>query len=157
MVPEPEFTSYYGRAVVKPAPWGPGIAAYLFLGGVAGGSAVLGAGAQLTGRATLCRNCRLAALGAVSLGAVALVEDLGRPERFLNMLRVIKEYPQGWGSTNSPPADILVSRDTSWFVHGYDYFLPDFFLAGFFLRMREVYHRHASRAIPPTRLSLASD
>jgi hypothetical protein len=43
-----------------------------------------------------------------------------------NMLRVIKEYPQGWGSTNSPPSDILVSRDTSWFVHGYDYFLPRF-------------------------------
>jgi len=43
-----------------------------------------------------------------------------------NMLRVIKEYPQGWGSTNSPPSDILVSRDTSWFVHGYDYFIPQF-------------------------------
>ncbi|HEX3463345.1 MAG TPA: amylo-alpha-1,6-glucosidase [Candidatus Elarobacter sp.] len=43
-----------------------------------------------------------------------------------NMLRVVKDYPQGWGSTNSPPSDILVSRDTSWFVHGYDYFLPQF-------------------------------
>jgi len=43
-----------------------------------------------------------------------------------NMLRVIKEYPHGWGSTNSPPSDILVSRDTSWLVHGFDYFLPDF-------------------------------
>ncbi|HMD02638.1 MAG TPA: amylo-alpha-1,6-glucosidase [Candidatus Baltobacteraceae bacterium] len=43
-----------------------------------------------------------------------------------NMLRIIKEYPQGWGATNSPPSDILVSRDTSWFVHGFDYFLPAF-------------------------------
>lgn len=43
-----------------------------------------------------------------------------------NMLRVAKEYPQGWGSTNSPPSDILVSRDTSWFVHGYDYLWPQF-------------------------------
>ena len=99
MVPEPEFTSYYGRPVVKPAPWGPGIAAYLFLGGLAGGSAVLGAGAQLTGRTVLRRNCRLAALGAVSVGAAALVEDLGRPERFVNMLRVIKlTSPMSLGS-----------------------------------------------------------
>jgi hypothetical protein len=44
----------------------------------------------------------------------------------VNMLRVAKEYPQGWGSTNSPPSDILVSRDTSWFVHGYDYLWPQF-------------------------------
>ncbi len=43
-----------------------------------------------------------------------------------NMLRIIKDYPQGWGATNSPPSDILVSRDTSWFVHGFDYFLPQF-------------------------------
>ncbi len=43
-----------------------------------------------------------------------------------NMLRIVKEYPHGWGSTNSPPSDILVSRDTSWFVHGFDYFMPEF-------------------------------
>jgi formate-dependent nitrite reductase membrane component NrfD len=99
MVPEAEFTSYYGRPVVKPVPWGHDIAEYLFLGGVAGGSAVLAAGAQLTGRATLRRNCRLAALVSISLGAFALVRDLGRPERFLNMLRVIKlTSPMSLGS-----------------------------------------------------------
>ncbi|TAM56495.1 hypothetical protein EPN52_13975, partial [bacterium] len=43
-----------------------------------------------------------------------------------NMVRVAKEYPLGWGSTNSPPSDILVSRDTSWFVHGYDHLWPQF-------------------------------
>ncbi|MGH7330788.1 MAG: hypothetical protein ACREJX_20760, partial [Polyangiaceae bacterium] len=43
-----------------------------------------------------------------------------------NMLRIVKEYPHGWGATNSPPSEILVSRDTSWFVHGFDYFLPEF-------------------------------
>jgi hypothetical protein len=90
MVPEAEFSSYYGRPVVKPAPWGHEVAAYLFLGGVAGGSGLLAAGAQLTGRTTLRRNTRLSALVAVSLGAVALVKDLGRPERFVNMLRTIK-------------------------------------------------------------------
>src|SRR5580700_1426869 len=43
-----------------------------------------------------------------------------------NMLRIVKEYPHGWGATNSPPSDILVSRDTSWLVHGFDYFWPEF-------------------------------
>ncbi|GAB3285823.1 polysulfide reductase NrfD [Sinomonas notoginsengisoli] len=90
MVPEPEFTSYYGRPVVKPAPWGDDVAAYLFLGGVAGGSALLGLGGQLTRRPTLRRNARLSALAAVSLGAAALMRDLGRPERFLHMLRTFK-------------------------------------------------------------------
>jgi hypothetical protein len=90
MVPDAEFTSYYGRPVVKPAPWGHEVAAYLFLGGVAGGSGLLAAGAQLTGRNTLRRNTRLSALIAVMLGAVALVMDLGRPERFINMMRTIK-------------------------------------------------------------------
>jgi Polysulphide reductase, NrfD len=90
MVPEAEFSSYYGRPVVKPAPWGHEVAAYLFLGGVAGGSGLLAAGAQLTGRKTLRRNTRLSALIAVMLGAVALVMDLGRPERFINMMRTVK-------------------------------------------------------------------
>ena len=43
MVPDVEFSSYYGRPVVKPAPWGHEIGAYLFLGGVAGGSGLLAA------------------------------------------------------------------------------------------------------------------
>ncbi|BDY27312.1 NrfD/PsrC family molybdoenzyme membrane anchor subunit [Mycolicibacterium mageritense] len=90
MVPEAEFTSYYGRPVVKPAPWGHEVAAYLFLGGVAGGSGLIGLGAQLTGRAKLRRNARLGALTAVGLGGVALVADLGRPDRFYNMLRTFK-------------------------------------------------------------------
>ncbi|MEV7647868.1 NrfD/PsrC family molybdoenzyme membrane anchor subunit [Arthrobacter sp. NPDC089319] len=99
MVPEPEFASYYGRPVVKPPPWGDPIGAYLFLGGVAGGSALLGLGGQLTGRPVLCRNSRLAALASVGIGAAALVADLGRPERFLNMLRTIKPTsPMSLGS-----------------------------------------------------------
>lgn len=99
MVPEAEFTSYYGRPVVKAPPWGHEIAAYLFLGGVAGGSSLLAAGAQLTGRAELCRNARLSALAAVGLGSIALVRDLGRPERFLNMLRTVKlTSPMSLGS-----------------------------------------------------------
>jgi len=90
MVPPVEFTSYYGRNVVKPPPWEWPVALYLFVGGVAGGSGVLAAGAQLSGRPTLRRNARLAAMAAVSVSGAALVADLGRPERFYNMLRTFK-------------------------------------------------------------------
>lgn len=90
MVPDAEFGSYYGRPVLKAAPWGPDIPAYLFLGGLAGGSALLGAGADVTNRPALRRSARLGALGAITLSMGALVHDLGRPSRFLNMLRVAK-------------------------------------------------------------------
>ncbi|ALG85433.1 NrfD/PsrC family molybdoenzyme membrane anchor subunit [Gordonia phthalatica] len=81
---------YYGHPVVKAPPWEKEIAAYLVLGGIAGGSGVLAAGAQLTGRMRLRRNARLAGLGAAGAGALALVADLGRPERFLHMMRTFK-------------------------------------------------------------------
>ena len=90
MVAEAQFTSYYGRPIVKAPPWGHEISTYLFLGGLAGGSGLLALGAQLTGRELLRRNTPLTALGAVSAGAVALIMDLGRPERFLNMMRTVK-------------------------------------------------------------------
>lgn len=90
MVPDATFSSYYGRPVVKASPWGLDIPAYLFLGGVAAGSSLLGAGADLTRRSALRRTSRLGALVAVTGSLVALVHDLGRPERFINMLRVAK-------------------------------------------------------------------
>jgi formate-dependent nitrite reductase membrane component NrfD len=90
MVPDAEFTSYYGRPVLKAAPWGKDIPAYLFLGGLAGGSSLLAAGADLTDRPTLRRASRIGALVGISLSFGALVHDLGRPERFVNMLRVAK-------------------------------------------------------------------
>lgn len=85
-----QFDSYYGRPVVKAPPWEAPIAVYLFLGGVAGGSGLLAFGAQCTGRPLLRRSARLTALGTVGLGTLALIEDLGRPERFLNMMRTVK-------------------------------------------------------------------
>ena len=90
MVPEATFTSYYGRPVVKPSPWEADIPAYLFLGGLAAGSSLLGAGADLTGRPALRRAGRIGALAGVLLSFAALVHDLGKPSRFVNMLRVAK-------------------------------------------------------------------
>lgn len=91
VVPEPEFESYYGRPILKRPVWKqPDVPIYLFVGGVAGVSAVLAEGAAVTGRPELERVCRLMAAGGAVVGTVALVHDLGRPSRFLNMLRVFK-------------------------------------------------------------------
>lgn len=91
MVPEAEFTSYYGRPIIKPPVWKvPDVPAYLYLGGMAGVSASLGALGDLTGRPGLRRAGRYASAGGAVLSVVALVHDLGRPARFLNMLRVVK-------------------------------------------------------------------
>ncbi|HEV2452299.1 MAG TPA: NrfD/PsrC family molybdoenzyme membrane anchor subunit, partial [Streptosporangiaceae bacterium] len=86
-----EFRSYYGRPVVKEPVWRvPDVPGYLFLGGLAGASSALGAAADLSGRPELATAAKTAAAGAISVAAAALVHDLGRPARFLNMLRVFK-------------------------------------------------------------------
>jgi formate-dependent nitrite reductase membrane component NrfD len=91
MVPEAAPTSYYGRPILKEPTWEPlDIAGYLFLGGLAGASSLLGAGADLTGRPALARASRVASAGAISVSLAALVHDLGRPLRFLNMTRIFK-------------------------------------------------------------------
>lgn len=90
MVPPVEFSSYYGRNIVKPAPWKNEIPAYLYMGGLAAGSALLAAGGEMTGRRTLQRNSRLIALGALMGSTGALIKDLGRPSRFYNMMRTVK-------------------------------------------------------------------
>lgn len=91
VVPEAEFSSYYGMPVLNKPTWKAlDIAGYLFLGGLAGSSSALAAGAQATGRPALARVAKAGAVGAISLSMVALVHDLGRPARFLNMLRVVK-------------------------------------------------------------------
>ncbi|WP_433616528.1 NrfD/PsrC family molybdoenzyme membrane anchor subunit [Dactylosporangium sp. CA-139114] len=89
-VPPAQFRSYYGRPVVKAPVWRHDIAAYLFTGGLAAGSALLAAGGDVTGRPALRRGGRFAALGALGASAYFLINDLGRPARFHHMLRVAK-------------------------------------------------------------------
>ncbi len=90
MVPDVRFDSYYGRHIVKPAPWEKEIAAYLFLGGVAAGSSLLAAGGAALGYPALRRAGRIGAVGAAALGGAALAKDLGKPSRALNMMRTVK-------------------------------------------------------------------
>ena len=81
--------SYQDQPLLKPPVWTWEIPTYFFVGGAAGASAVLGIAAQFAGEdETLVRDARwLAAIGA-TLSAPLLIADLGRPERFLHMLRV---------------------------------------------------------------------
>ncbi|MEU7487253.1 NrfD/PsrC family molybdoenzyme membrane anchor subunit [Streptomyces sp. NPDC042319] len=91
MVPRAEFDSYYGRPVIKAPSWAArDIAGYFFTGGLAGAGSVLAAGAHLTGRPTMAKAMKISSLAAISLSTAALVNDLGRPSRFANMLRVCK-------------------------------------------------------------------
>lgn len=83
--------SYYGAPIINPPVWAElDIAGYLFAGGLAGASSILAAGADVSGRRRMARRCRLCAAGAIGASLAALVHDLGRPARFLNMLRVFK-------------------------------------------------------------------
>jgi hypothetical protein len=97
---EEQPVSYYGRPILKKPPWEPlDVGGYLFLGGLAGASSLLAAGAQATGRPDLARVAKVGAVAAVSLSLAALVHDLGRPLRFVNMLRVAKPTsPMSMGS-----------------------------------------------------------
>lgn len=100
MVPRAEFESYYGKPILNRPVWKtPDVPAYLFLGGLAGGSSLLAAGAQVTGNPILATRSKVAAVVAVAASGGALVHDLGRPARFLNMLRTFKpSSPMSMGS-----------------------------------------------------------
>lgn len=91
MVPKAEFTSYYGKPILNQPVWeSPDIPGYLFLGGLAGGASLLAAGSDLTGRDVLARTAKTSAFAAGVLSVAALIHDLGRPGRFLNMMRMFK-------------------------------------------------------------------
>jgi hypothetical protein len=84
-------SGYYGIPLLKEPPWTWEIPLYFFVGGAAGAAAVVGAIANYTGAdRRLVRDARwIAAAGSV-LSPALLISDLGRPERFLAMMRVFK-------------------------------------------------------------------
>jgi DMSO reductase anchor subunit len=86
----PDYKSYYGRPILKEPVWKPEIPWYFFTGGIGGASSSLALAARLAGNERLARNAELVAFGAMTVSPLLLIKDLGRPERFLNMLRVFK-------------------------------------------------------------------
>ncbi|WP_249346650.1 NrfD/PsrC family molybdoenzyme membrane anchor subunit [Microbispora sp. H11081] len=91
MVPDAEFRSYYGQPILKPPIWHePHMPAYLYLGGMSGAASAMAAAARLAGHERLELAARTAAFAGGTVGAAFLVAELGRPMRFLNMMRVFK-------------------------------------------------------------------
>ena len=84
-------TTYYDLPLLKPPVWTWEVPTYFFVGGAAGAASVIGLAAQCSGGdEELVRDARWIALIGAALSAPLLISDLGRPERFLNMLRVFK-------------------------------------------------------------------
>jgi formate-dependent nitrite reductase membrane component NrfD len=83
--------SYYGLPVLKAPVWTWEIPIYFFIGGIAGLSASLALIAQLFGGEPSLVRCALwVTLIGAAICPIFLIADLGRPARFLNMLRVAK-------------------------------------------------------------------
>jgi hypothetical protein len=135
-------TGYYGIPLLKEPAWTWEIPLYFFVGGAAGAAAVVGAIASYTGAdRKLVRDARwIAAAGSV-LSPALLIADLGRPSRFLNMLRVFK--PQ---SAMSVGAWTLVGFSAGTSTAAFAQFLRDRYGPSFPVRVMEQAGQAASLA-----------
>src|SRR5437763_2256642 len=86
----PAAGSYYGNPVIKEPVWKPEIPWYFFFGGLGGASAGLAWLAGLRGNRTLARRAWGVALFGTGMSPALLISDLGKPSRFLYMLRMFK-------------------------------------------------------------------
>ena len=75
---------------IHPAVWTWEVPLYFWFGGIAAGSSFVALAAELAGDEDAAATARKVALAAAVPSAPLLVRDLGRPERFLNMLRIFK-------------------------------------------------------------------
>jgi formate-dependent nitrite reductase membrane component NrfD len=88
----PDLT-YYDRPLLKEPVWSWDIPLYYYIGGAAGASLAMGAAAQWDRSGeldNLIRRCHWTGIIGSTLGGLLLIHDLGRPERFLHMLRVFR-------------------------------------------------------------------
>jgi formate-dependent nitrite reductase membrane component NrfD len=76
--------------MMKAPVWTWEVPLYFWTGGVASGSAFVAFACDLAGDHRSARIARLVSLGALVASPPLLVMDLGRPARFLNMLRIVK-------------------------------------------------------------------
>ncbi|MFT3776097.1 MAG: polysulfide reductase NrfD [Minicystis sp.] len=85
--------TYYDQPVIKAPVWIWSVPAYLFVGGIAGATSALAAAAEVIdprANRRLIRTAHLVSMSGEVMSAGFLIYDLGRPARFLNMLRVFR-------------------------------------------------------------------
>jgi hypothetical protein len=82
--------SYNGNPLLKPPTWTWQVPLYFFVGGVAGTAAVIALLASIHGNAGLLRAALWMGFAGALISPPLLIADLGKPARFLNMLRVFK-------------------------------------------------------------------
>jgi hypothetical protein len=109
--------------VIKAPVWRWYIPAYFFAGGLSAGSALIGFLGRRTRRPLLARRAWVTAAGSMAIGGGLLVADLGRPERFANMLRMAKPTsPMSVGSwviaVYGPAAGVAAACDVLGVVPG---------------------------------------
>ena len=121
-----DMQSYYGRPILKEPVWQPEIPFYFFTGGIAGGCSLLHGLARVAGHDRLAKTALYVSAAADAVSPALLVSDLGRPERFLNMLRVFKVtspmsvgswilFVSGGASTTAAALELLgVLRPLKW-------------------------------------------
>ena len=78
------------RSMMKPPVWTWEVPLYFWFGGMAAGSAFVALACDLSGDHRSARLARKVSLAALAPSPPLLVMDLGRPERFYNMLRIVK-------------------------------------------------------------------
>lgn len=99
MVPRERPRSYYGLPIVKRPSWTWEVPLYFFTGGTAGALAAVSILGRWTGEKRMGRRARRIALAGAMVSPALLISDLGRPSRFLNMLRVLRPTsPMSLGS-----------------------------------------------------------
>jgi formate-dependent nitrite reductase membrane component NrfD len=94
-------SGYYGIPPIKKPHWTWQVPLYLWLGGIGAGSHLIATLVRLMGNGdkALLRASRYTTLFTMILSPILLIWDLGRPERFLNMLRILKlRSPMSTGS-----------------------------------------------------------
>ena len=85
--------TYFEQPVLKRPHWGWNVVTYLFLGGIMGAGSLVAAMVDRqasTSEDRLARNANVASLALALACPLLLISHLGRPERFLHMLRILK-------------------------------------------------------------------